>query len=257
MKVSNTNFLILFTGIFYALFLCSCSHNVQKINRIEGKLIPVSEETTLDEDIENFVKPYREHLESEMSEVLAYAPQFMDANRADDETMMGNFLADISYKRANPVFNKRTGKNIDFVLLNIGGIRAKIQKGDVTVRDAYEVMPFENIFVVAKLSYEAVNELITYLEKSGNPHPISHQLRVTFRNDDVRKVLLQGKPLDPNKSYYVLTNDYLFNGGDRMDFFQKATEKYVLDYKVRAALLDELKDIDTIHVALDGRMKRQ
>ena len=39
-------------------------------------------------------------------------------------------------------------------------------------------------------------------------------------------------------SYYVLTNDYLQNGGDGMDFFADPEELIGLDYKVRDAILD-------------------
>ena len=40
-----------------------------------------------------------------------------------------------------------------------------------------------------------------------------------------------------NKTYYVVTNDYLALGGDNMKFFTKATNKYDMDYKLRNVLL--------------------
>src|SRR5690606_10052166 len=89
-----------------------------------------------------------------------------------------NFIADLTYEISNPIFEKRTGNSIDFVLLNHGGIRAIISKGEVSRRTAYQVMPFENRVLVLELSGEKVMELLTYLAKSNTAHPISKELEL-------------------------------------------------------------------------------
>ena len=227
------------------------------IARIEGKQINVDSTFQLQPEVEAFVEPYRKSLEKEMDQVLAYAPNDLHNFRKEQETPLGNFIADMSYKRGNQIFNKRTGKTIDFALMNIGGIRAMIQKGNVTVRNAYEIMPFENSLVVAELSYEKIQELLQFLADSGNPHPISHQLHVVFNGKNIESALLNGAPFEPKKTYFVLTYDYLLNGGDNMSFFQNPVSSYVLDYKVRSAMIDELRELDTISAKVDGRMIRK
>ena len=72
-----------------------------------------------------------------------------------------------------------------------------------------------------------------------------------------KNILIQGKPLDANTTYYVVTNDYLANGGDNMSFFSKATQKFDLDYKIRNALIDYFKDVDTIPVKTDLRITEE
>ncbi|HJY12653.1 MAG TPA: hypothetical protein VJ304_07680, partial [Flavobacterium sp.] len=57
-----------------------------------------------------------------------------------------------------------------------------------------------------------------------------------------------------NKTYYVVTNDYLANGGDNMNFFLKATDKFDLNYKIRNVLIDYFKEVDTIPVKTDVRI---
>jgi 2',3'-cyclic-nucleotide 2'-phosphodiesterase (5'-nucleotidase family) len=47
----------------------------------------------------------------------------------------------------NTVFNQRE-KKIDICLLNQGGIRSTLPKGNVTSRTAFKIMPFENSLVV-------------------------------------------------------------------------------------------------------------
>jgi len=41
------------------------------------------------------------------------------------------------------------------------------------------------------------------------------------KNNSPKNILIQGKPLDIDKIYYVVSSDYLINGGDNMNFFKK------------------------------------
>ena len=47
-------------------------------------------------------------------------------------------MADDVYDEANPVFKSKTAKNIDMVLLNHGGIRSVLSKGNITKRTAFD-----------------------------------------------------------------------------------------------------------------------
>ena len=67
---------------------------------------------------------------------------------------------------------KRENKNIDICLLNHGGIRAVIPKGDVTTRTAFEVMPFENSLFVVGLKGTQIRAMGTYLLAEKKPHPL-------------------------------------------------------------------------------------
>lgn len=252
----KTIFILSFVSFIY-IVTQSCAPKNLVLTKIEGKQIAVDSTMATDAAIEAYVAPYRERLESEMNTVLAYTPIELTRERNEPETPLGNFLADLCYHKGNKVFNSRTCKNIDFVLLNIGGVRASIGKGDVYVRNAYEVMPFENSLVVAELTYDKVQELFQYYGVSGSAHPISKHLKLVFNGKTLESATLNGAALNPNQTYFVLTNDYLINGGDNMNFFLNPVSTTVLDYKVRAALLDELHEIDTIQSGLDGRVVRK
>jgi 5'-nucleotidase len=246
----------IFWPILLFLSIISCKQNPTNLTRIEGKLIPVDIKINLDSETTNFILPYKDSLDSKMSKVLAYSPTDLLKIREKSETNIGNFMADLCYKQGNKIFNKKTNKNIDFVLLNFGGIRTDIPQGDVTVGNAYELMPFENNMVVAELTYQKIQELVIYLSKAQNAHPISKQLQLKFIGNSIESVLLNGKILNKNHNYYVLTSDYLQNGGNWMVFFKDPISLVNLDYKIRTAILDELKEIDTIRAKIDGRMMR-
>ncbi len=235
------------------LLIFSCN-NESHLSKIEGKRIDIDESIASDQAIEDFIKPFREHVNNNLDSIISYAPETYSKSDGELNTAIGNLMADAVYSESNPVFNKRTKKSIDFVLLNHGGIRAIISKGNITARTAYQVMPFENSVVVVALKGEQVNEMFSYLSRAKRAHPLSSQIQLTLDADfEVAKATVKGKPVDPKSTYYVATNDYLYNGGDRMTFFHPNDSLYVLDYKIRNVLIDYFQKIDTLNPKIDNR----
>ena len=93
-----------------------------------------------------------------MNTVLSYTPHNLVRTDGELESSLGNLLADLCYEKGNPIFNSRTGKNIDFALFNYGGIRAGITQGNITTQNAFNLMPFENSLVVLELTSEKIEE---------------------------------------------------------------------------------------------------
>ena len=239
-------FLKLFV-IFLTLFsISSCSTKNYNLTKIEGKQLPVTEKTGETTEIENFIKPYRDHINKDLDNVLAYCPETLDKSTGKWQTGIGSLMADVCVQRGNIVFNAREKKNIDVCLLNHGGIRAILPKGNVTTRTAFEIMPFENSLVVLALKGEQILEIAAYIIKEKKPQPLSGMTFTITKDNKAKDIKVQGQPLDLNKTYYVATNDYLANGGDSMTFFAKNTQKFDLNYKLRDVLIDYFKEVDTV-----------
>ncbi|WP_400079427.1 5'-nucleotidase C-terminal domain-containing protein [Winogradskyella sp. R77965] len=237
----------------FLLLIFSCNKDLH-INKIEGKRIDINDSIATDQVIEDYIKPYRESVNKNLDSVISYAVDTYSKNDGDLNTAIGNLMADAVYSESNPIFNKRTEKNIDFVLLNHGGIRSIISKGNITPRTAYEVMPFDNSVVVVALKGEQILKMMAYLAKASRAHPVSNQLQLTLdKNDKVKSATVNGNPIDEEKTYYVASNDYLYNGGDRMTFFHPNDSLYVLDYKIRNVLIDYFKKADTLNPKRDNR----
>lgn len=245
--------------LFFAMFLfISCENNQEKLVKIEGKLLPITEELKTDETIEKFIEPYKQHVEGEMNTVISYTPINLVRTDAELESSLGNLFADMCYERANQVFKARTGNNIDFAMFNYGGIRAGIGKGAITNENAFQLMPFENSLVVVELTAEKIHELVQYLIKGKRAHPLSKQVNLIITNEaDKYELSINNSPVDNSETYFVLTSDYLQNGGDNMNFFKNPVNLYQLDYKVRNAIIDYFKENDTVKVKLDGRFRKQ
>ncbi|OMP29790.1 5'-nucleotidase C-terminal domain-containing protein [Mangrovimonas sp. DI 80] len=238
--------------VLTVLVFFSCNQT-KHLYKIEGKQISITDSLPSNSEIDSFIKPYHDHLNQSLDSVLSYSADTYTKEDSPFNTAIGNFMADAIYEQSNPIFKKRTGKDIDFVMLNHGSIRSILSKGNITIRTAYELMPFENTVVVTAIKGEQIKELLKYLTASSKAHPIS-KLKVTVDKDfNIVSAAVRGQPIDYNKTYYVLTNNYLYNGGDHMTFFQPNDTVYSLDYKVRNALLDYFIKTDTIRAAIDDR----
>lgn len=245
----NRNFFFLYL-IVIGLFSCKQDYSLSKI---EGRQIPISDTLKVHQDIEDLIKPYRDKVNSDMDSIISYAPETYSKSDGKLNTAIGNLMADIVYEQGNLVFNKRTGKDIDAVILNHGGIRSIISKGNITTRTAFEVMPFENNIVVIAMKGKQVDSMTNYLSLAKRAHPIS-KLKLTLDKDfNIVESMIKGKPVENEKTYYIATNDYLYNGGDGMRFFKPNDSLYVLNYKIRNAMIDYFKKVDTINPVKDDR----
>ena len=156
---------------FLSLFL-SCD-NSKQLTKIETQNISVNAELASNAAVDAYMEPYKTHVESAMNTVISYAPKTHSKKNGQYNTALGNMMADAVMELSNPVFKSRTGKNLDMVLLNHGGIRSILSKGDVTNKTAFGIMPFENSVVVTALKGSVVLELASYLKDFGKAHPIS------------------------------------------------------------------------------------
>ncbi|MBC8756164.1 5'-nucleotidase C-terminal domain-containing protein [Kordia sp. YSTF-M3] len=244
-------------ALLVVFLVVACAKEKQSISRIEGKRITISDSLPADQAIEDYIKPYRDRIKEDMSKVLSYAPIDMHKNDGELETTIGNLMSDFVRSQSEPIFNKRTGKNIDICLLNHGGIRAPIPKGPIKTQTAFNVMPFENSIVVAELTSENVHGLVDYLVTAKRAHPIAGLTIKLDKDYKLLEALVNGKPIEDGKTYHVVTSDYLQNGGDRMNFLKNPVTLEVLDYKIRNAMIDYFKSVDTIPARLDGRFVKQ
>ena len=244
----------LFVIFLTLFFVFSCSKQNYNVTKIEGKRIIITEKQNRVPKIENYIKPYREHINKDLDSVLAYCPETLDKSIGKWQTTIGNLMADVSLVRGNLVFQSREKKSIDICLLNSGGIRSILPKGNVTARNAFEIMPFENSMVVIALKGEQIFELVDFFVTDKKAHPLAGLTFTIDKNNRPKNILVQGKPIEKETIYYVGTNDYLADGGDNMTFFKKSIQKYDLEYKLRNILIDYFKQVDTIPVLRDNRI---
>lgn len=242
-----------FVAIITFCFLLSCKDNPEKLTEIHGKQLTVDASISQTDSLVDYVAPYRQRIDQVLDSALAHAPESLLLDDGTRNTSLGNLIADIVYEETAPVFQERTGLELDFVVLNQGGLRSIIPAGPVTARNAYEVMPFENFIVVVELNGTAMLELIDFLSKSWQGHPISGIQIVLDKNGSLESVDIQGKPFDQNRNYFVATSDYLVQGGPSIGFFNEMESVTPIDYLLRNAMIDHFGKKDTLRATVDDR----
>lgn len=247
------HFVILLT--IFSFF--SCAPKTYQLTKIEGKRTTVNNSLSSDQNFEKFIQPFRDNIDKDLNTVLAYSPETLDKSSGKWQSTIGNLMADACIERGDIILKARENKQIDICLLNHGGIRSILPKGDVTTRTAFQIMPFENSLVVITLKGETVMELIQYFIKTKKPQPLSGLTFTIDKNEQAKDIKIKGMPFDVSKEYQVATNDYLANGGDDMYFFAKGIKTYDLNYKLRNVLIDYFKQIKTIPVLKEIRITEE
>ncbi|WP_260925160.1 bifunctional metallophosphatase/5'-nucleotidase [Novosphingobium sp. 9] len=133
---------------------------------------------------------------------------------------LGSLIADAQLDAT-----RSAGAQIAFT--NAFGIRAPhmlapAKDGSLTYQQIYAVQPFGNVLVTKSLTGAEIKTLLEEGYDDDQPHQSlvpSHGFAYSFDLSKpigarVVKITLDGKPLDPAKTYRVTTNTFLSNGGD-------------------------------------------
>ena len=81
-------------------------------------------------------------------------------------------------------------------------------------------------------------------------------LEIVFKNNDTTEIKIKQKRFDVSKNYYVLTSNFLQEGGDKMVFFANPIELYSLDLNLREVLIKYIQSKKEIIGKLDNRIIR-
>ncbi len=123
------------------------------------------------------------------------------------ETNLGNLIADAFVMGA-----KKIGYNVDFGLINSGGIRKSLLPGKILYRDIIEVLPFNKTLTIIEVTGNQLYQSI----KNGGPVQVAN-LQI-IRNDTTLSLYQtsDGKRIriDKNQKYQIATNNYVAMGND-------------------------------------------
>ncbi len=164
-----------------------------------------------------FIIPYKHMVDSLMNPIIGRAACDLTPQRP--EGTLSNLLPDILID-ASETF----GEKPDFAVYNMGGIRASLPKGDITIGDILDVAPFENKICFLTLTGEKVKELFQQMAGNGG-EAVSHSVRMVITADGkLVSAEINGKPIDPKASYRIATLDFVAQGNDRMEAFKAKTD---------------------------------
>jgi 5'-nucleotidase/UDP-sugar diphosphatase len=170
-------------------------------------------------------------LEEIRNRVVAEAVEAIDGERDTcraAECAMGNLVAEAMLDRVRD-------QGIDVAIQNGGGLRASIDAGPVTMGEVLTVLPFQNTLSTFRVTgatlLAALEHGVSQVEDGGGRFPQVAGLQFTYDpyappGARMRDVTVGGMPLDPDRLYGVVSNNYLRNGGDGYAMFRDAQDAY-------------------------------
>jgi 5'-nucleotidase len=196
-----------------------------RVESIDWQIIPVTDQIADDPDFAPVVAKYGARLK-ELSVVVGRSTVALDARSAtnrNEETNIADFIAD--------AFRQQAGA--DVALFNGGSIRADniIPAGDLTLRDVLSILPFggelAKIEVTGDTLLKALEHGVSLTAPRAEPgrFPQVSGMRYSFDasrlvGSRISEVTIAGKPLDPKKTYTLITTAYVAGGGDQYEMFK-------------------------------------
>ncbi|NLK45221.1 MAG: bifunctional metallophosphatase/5'-nucleotidase [Treponema sp.] len=231
----------------------TCNLKIQNGKIIGFNWVPVSIRTDTmlsDEKMTSFLKTYTDKAAAELDKVIGKtAAEFVFGNKLTryKEMPLGDMVCDgiVWYAR------EKHNQKIDFAITNGGGIRAALPAGNVTMRDISTVLPFDNYLYVLTLKGSDVIKLFDFIgtvnQGAGAFPQVSKEVSfvATYdssgKNGKVSDVKINGKPIDENAMYKILTNDYMAGGGDGYVIFKSSIDTFNTSCTLRDAIIEYFK----------------
>ncbi len=208
-----------------------------------------------DPKIESVILPYRIIMQREIKEVLCSAKVSLYSGHP--ESPLTNFCADLLRNESDSICLKQFPSiHIDIAMLNRGGLRVPIPKGEVKIQDMFELMPFENKVVFLKLSGSDLRRYIDHMASRGGEGVSGMKFGIKEKKGVNPEI--NGKPLDDSKTYWLATIDYLANGGDGNLILKGIHERVTSEVKIRDMFINHLRNLGRRNIVIeannDGRI---
>ena len=198
--------------------------------------------------LKQWLKPFDDEVHRVMTLRIATSARAMSNSEL---TYLPNFVCDA----VTEIIAERWGK-VDFAIMNRGGIRQPLPKGDIAEGMITSMLPFDNKLVVLRIKgSDLINALEVMTRRRGDA--VSRQLDIKFRDHSIVWAKLNGKPIDADKYYTMVTVDYLANGGDYMEPFTKAERLFTDTVPYGNLVLEYVKQLGEKGVVInpDGKVR--
>lgn len=146
----------------------------------------------------------------------------------------------------------RKATNVKIGLTNGGGLRRTIEEGTITMGDLYEVMPFDNTLVTLKVTGSHLISLVNHgieakdmVDGQFAGIKVIYNPKAEYDNRIISITLEDGTPIEMDKEYSVVTNDFAYTGGDKYSF-TGATDVVDTFIPIRDELVKYIKSTKTI-----------
>lgn len=241
--------------ITWSIFFLSCKPVFVSTQVNSQNISVVSNNISIDSQLVNLYLPYKKILEKDMQRVISFSNEEMIKGKP--ESGLTNLLSDLILDEGRRyASNNNLQINPEVSFFNYGGIRTFLPMGEITVGKIFELMPFENEMVFIQLTGAQLQQFYNIVARYGGDSVGG--VRFVISNGKAKNVRVNGKNLNPEKKYWMVTNDYSANGGDDLLVFTQRLEFIGSGKKIRDVIIsnfeERLKNNEVLSENLDGRI---
>jgi 2',3'-cyclic-nucleotide 2'-phosphodiesterase (5'-nucleotidase family) len=239
-------------GFVLICLLSACGQSKYTLQSVESSRMEINSDwdARANPEMVALVASYKSQLDEKMNAPIGFATQTL--TKGFPQSPLSNFTADAMQQMAEAEWG-----NVDFAIMNMGGLRSTLSHGTVTLGDLYEIYPFENSLVLVELPGKAVKELFDFLAFHGG-QGLSGNIRLVAKKRAVESLTIGGKPLDEHKSYRIATIDSVAEGNDGMVALQQSTKIENSGKQLRDWMIDYIKTLTAnnkeIYATIDNRI---
>lgn len=226
-------FFLFVVSVLMSFFVACQSQTASKGISISAEVIKMDEhfDSLPCDEAKAVLAPYKKINDSVMSVVIGQSE--MEMTKGSPQSLLSNFTADMMYLTAMQFL----GEQVDFSLFNMEGIRGDMPKGDVTKGDLYSIYSFDNHLVILEIQGKYLRELFQFFGEIAF-QSIGGSIQLIYENEKTfKEAYIHGKPLDDNKIYKVIVNDFMAGGGDGMTMLTNAKTMKTYDMFLRDAVM--------------------
>jgi len=232
----------------------------------EASGAPIAIDSTIkpDEAVLARIKELAAPIEELKSKIVAESAGPIDGSREtcrSAECEMGDLVADA-------LLDRTKSQGMTIAITNGGGLRSSIDAGPVSMGEVLSVLPFQNTVATFQLKgsdlLAALENGLSQIEEGAGRFPQVSGMKYSFDRSKPagsRIVSVEVKegdafvPLDPEKSYGIVSNNYMRAGGDGYAVFAKsAVNPYDFGPNLELVVADYLAAHRPYKPATDGRI---
>uniref|UniRef100_A0A7C3RN25 Bifunctional metallophosphatase/5'-nucleotidase n=1 Tax=Dictyoglomus thermophilum TaxID=14 RepID=A0A7C3RN25_DICTH len=212
----------------------------------ELKTVFAGPEDKYDPNVAEIIDKYNAQLKEEFSKIVGETLVDLVRNY-NEESNVGNVICDAMLEASNA----------QIAFQNSGGIRTDIPKGKITMEQVYTLLPFDNVLVIMDLTGKDILDLLEQSATLEKGILQTSGIRVKYNmtrpiGSRVIEVFVGNEPLDLNKVYRVVTNDFLAAGGDKFTAFTRG-KNIIYGDMLRDVFVEYLKKHSPINPKVEGR----
>jgi len=186
--------------------------NLKKKIKKDGKKVRVFIEDEIQEDPQMLalLTPYFEQGQAALTQVIGSTTGQLVGERSvvrSQETNLGNLIARV----------QRLKLGADVGIMNSGGIRESIAKGDITYKDVLKVQPFANTICLVTLTGKELKEYVAIAAgKSAGSGAFAQfdNAAVVMKGETLESLTVGGESVDDTQNYRLAINSFIASGGD-------------------------------------------